>query len=106
MVKADVNIFLPDKIKVKAGEKLMITLDNIGQSEHDFEIINLEADSIETLSTQQHNHKNNNQIHIHSLPGEKQAITFVPLTPGEYRFICTIPGHAESDMFGSIEVTL
>ncbi|PYF02637.1 cupredoxin domain-containing protein [Ureibacillus chungkukjangi] len=106
VVTANDNIFLPDKIKVKAGEKLKITLDNIGKSEHDFEIVNIEATSIETQSSQHHHNKGNNQIHIHSLPGEKQAISFIPVTPGEYKYVCTIPGHAESGMIGSIEVTL
>lgn len=105
VVTANDNIFLPDKIKVKAGEKLTITLDNIGKNEHDFEIINFEASNIETKSSQHHHKKENNQIHIHSLPGEKQAISFIPLTPGEYKYVCTIPGHAESGMIGSIEVT-
>ena len=37
--------------------------------------------------------------------GESGSVTFVPDVPGEYYFLCTIPGHAAGGMMGLFVVT-
>ncbi len=37
-------------------------------------------------------------------PGEEDTITFTPLVPGVYEYICTYPGHAAAGMRGQITV--
>ncbi|WP_188453353.1 cupredoxin domain-containing protein [Virgibacillus oceani] len=104
VIKADEFSFTPNRIEVAAGESLTVVLDNIGEVEHDLEIIGIKVENVKSSSL--HDHQgNHNQIHVHSKPGKKQEITFTPTTPGTYRYTCTIPGHAESGMTGMIEVT-
>lgn len=104
VVQADEYSFSPSHTEIIAGEKITITLDNIGEVEHDLEIKELKADMMEQDSS--HNHqKNSGGIHVHSMAGEKQEISFIPVTPGKYSYICTIPGHAEAGMTGIIEVS-
>lgn len=104
VIQADEYSFSPSHTEIIAGEKITMTLDNIGEVEHDLEIKELKADMMEQDSS--HNHqKNNGEIHVHSMAGEKQEISFIPVTPGKYSYICTIPGHAEAGMTGIIEVS-
>ena len=103
VIQANDYSFSPSQVEVKAGDLVTITLDNIGKAEHDIEIIGMEA-VIEEQSSLHDHAQNNNQIHVHSYPGEKQHISFTPITPGTYRYVCTIPGHIEAGMTGVFEV--
>ncbi|GLO65088.1 cupredoxin domain-containing protein [Oceanobacillus kimchii] len=103
VIQADEFSFSPNQVDLIAGEKVKITLDNIGEVEHDLEVIGMEAEFEEMSSSHAH-HQGDGKIHIHSNPGEKQEISFTPLKPGKYRYICTIPGHVESGMTGMIEI--
>ncbi|WP_373892942.1 plastocyanin/azurin family copper-binding protein [Virgibacillus natechei] len=103
VIQADEFSFSPNQVDLSAGETIKITLDNIGEVEHDLEVIGMEAE-VEEMSSSHDHHQEDSQIHIHSNSGEKQEISFTPLNPGRYRYICTIPGHAESGMTGMIEI--
>lgn len=103
VILADDYSFSPSHTEIKAGEMVKITLDNIGKVEHDIEIIGLEAEIEEQSSSHDHG-QTNNQLHLHSFPGEKQNISFTAYTPGTYRYICTLPGHEELGMTGLIEI--
>ncbi|GAA0316568.1 hypothetical protein GCM10008931_05090 [Oceanobacillus oncorhynchi subsp. oncorhynchi] len=103
VVQADEYTFSPSQIEIKAGEMATIVLENIGEREHDLEIIGMKAEIEEQPSSNDHTHTNN-QIHLHSYPGEKQEVSFTTNTPGTYRYVCTIPGHEESGMTGMIEI--
>ena len=37
-------------------------------------------------------------------PGEEDTISFTPLAPGVYEYVCTFPGHAAAGMRGQITV--
>ncbi|WP_010650459.1 cupredoxin domain-containing protein [Oceanobacillus massiliensis] len=103
VIQADEYSFSPSHTKIMAGERVTITLDNIGEVEHDLEIKGMITEMMESGTSHIHQ-KDNTIVHVHSMAGEKQEISFTPLTPGKYRFTCTIPGHVESGMFGIIEV--
>ena len=76
--------FEPDDIAVSAGTR-EIVLDNSGGTlEHDFVIDEL-------------------GIEIHTEPGEV-AREVVTLEPGTYEFYCSIVGHHEAGMAGSLQV--
>ena len=38
-------------------------------------------------------------------PGQQGTIIFAPTTAGSVYYICPVPGHAESGMYGSITIT-
>jgi plastocyanin len=104
VIQSDEFAFSPNQLTVKLGEKVTLVLDNVDNIEHDLEIIGLEAKNVE--SENEHNHNlAENKIHIHAQPRTKQMISFIPMQSGTYRYICTLPGHKESGMMGSIHVS-
>jgi plastocyanin len=77
--------FAPSELSASAGE-IKVTLTNAGIIEHDFHI-----DAIPTA-------------HVLSDPGEANEVTFTA-EAGVYEFYCTIPGHREAGMVGTLTVT-
>lgn len=103
LIKAEEYAFMSNELNVQAGEKVTLLMENIGEEEHDLEIIGLEAEDVKQSSS--HNHSQETEkIHLHVGPGKKQSISFIPIEKGVYRFICTLPGHEESGMFGTFGV--
>ena len=74
----------PSTLKVSAG-KTTIRFTNGGAIEHDF--------SIDAL-----------RVHLHALPGEVAEAT-VNLKPGTYKSYCSVPGHLQSGMHGTLKVS-
>ena len=104
LIKANEYDFLPNNINVNVGETVTLAVENTGTVEHDLEIVDFNPDNVQQDAS--HNHgQNANTIHLHANPGEKQTVSFTPSEKGEYRFICTIPGHQESGMFGTMDVS-
>jgi uncharacterized cupredoxin-like copper-binding protein len=80
--------FEPRTIQVRAGT-VQFVLINQGAVEHDFVIPGLEEHGV-------------HEQHVVA-PGQTLAVT-KDLRPGTYEVICTIPGHKEAGMVGTIEV--
>lgn len=79
--------FSPDRIEVAAGQQVTVRVVNRGASAHDFAVPDL---GVETGLID---------------PGQEKTITFTaPSNPGEYRFICTVPGHEQLGMHGVLAV--
>ncbi|GAB7388412.1 hypothetical protein BSNK01_22490 [Bacillaceae bacterium] len=103
VVEAKEYTFSPRKIEIHTGREILLVLKNLGEQEHDLEILGMDAANIGSRTHSQ-NHSKENHIHLHTKPGDDDAIAFVPLRPGLYRMICTIPGHKESGMEGVVKV--
>lgn len=102
--------FEPDTITVKAGETVTVTFENSGTVEHNLNFLKPDAEFdhlleeikegagehiVEELLTDMHDIE----------PGHTETVTFVaPSEAGEYKFICTTPGHAEAGMVGTFVV--
>ena len=80
--------FTPSTISVAAGE-VTFRVRNAGSEEHEFEIFRGETvvDEIEGL-----------------VPGLTKDLT-VPLTAGDYTFVCKLNGHDQLGMTGTLTVT-
>lgn len=79
-------VFNPDRIEVKAGQEVTLELDNVDSIIHNMELQEFDI---------------NQDVEA----GEKATVTFTPNEPGEYQFICNIPGHTEGGMVGTLVVT-
>ena len=86
-VTASEFAFDPDGITVSTGEEVTIVFANDGSIRHDFtsESLGIDTDLISG--------------------GDSVTITFTPSEAGEFEFICSVPGHAQSGMMGTITVT-
>ncbi|NNF64971.1 MAG: hypothetical protein HKN07_12050 [Acidimicrobiia bacterium] len=77
--------FEPSRLTVRAATPVNITIVNEGRVFHDLTISELD-------------------FHLNADPGQSASGGLEGLAPGEYRFECTVPGHAQAGMVGSVIV--
>ncbi|MCS7236373.1 MAG: cupredoxin domain-containing protein [Armatimonadota bacterium] len=78
--------YTPNKLTVKAGLPVQLVLENKGVIEHDFVV---DALKVKTGAIQ---------------PGKSGTVTFTPRAKGSFPFYCSIPGHKEAGMTGTLVV--
>ena len=78
--------YTPSKVTVKAGQPVQLVLDNKGVIEHDFVVDKLKV----KMGTIQ--------------PGKTGTVTFTPNAKGTFEFYCSVPGHKEAGMKGTLVV--
>ncbi len=102
-----------NQLEVTAGQPVRVTLRNNGALEHDFSIVEM-PHAGEVLAEEAeggmagHDMSNMSmdpEIHVASPMGESLSVEFTPTTPGEYEFFCTVAGHKEAGMVGTLIVT-
>jgi len=105
-VKDEFN-FDPNTLAAKAGEEVNIMLDNTGTIPHSFAILNLGVTAEDVVGASEDAQHELLALELHEVtPGEADEGTFTaPSEPGEYTFICTVPGHAQAGMVGTLTVT-
>lgn len=77
--------FSPTSLRMGGPGELTIALNNVGAIEHDFEI--------ETLDGR-----------VFSKPKQKETGVFKIAAPGNYTFFCSLPGHRDAGMHGTLTV--
>lgn len=93
--------FKPDAFNSNSGQIVRITLDNTGSVEHNFTIPNVTKDKAPepwkdpSLTT---------TVVAKALAGANGKGSFTAAAPGEYVFFCSIPGHADLGMHGTLVV--
>lgn len=100
-----------DRIEVMAGQPVKIMLNNDGALEHDFSIMEIPhmgevmADEVEDeMGHDMSAVEIDPEVHVAAPIGGSNSIEFTPSTPGEYEFFCTIAGHKEAGMKGTLVV--
>jgi len=78
--------FDPSVITVKKGMPVQILFKNTGKYPHNLTISDLNVQT-KTIQT-----------------GQQDTVTFTPGNTGQYTFTCTVPGHADKGMTGTINV--
>jgi plastocyanin len=78
--------FSPSTFTLKEGQPAEITFKNMGTFPHNLTIsaLNLKTKTI--------------------MPGETDTISFTPSKIGQFSFLCTVPGHADKGMKGTLTV--
>ena len=84
--------FTPATIQAKVGQPLKVVFENKGVIEHDITFPTLKAK--EPASA----------LKSVAKPGQTTTLTVTPTAAGTYEYICTIPGHKEAGMKGTINV--
>ncbi len=85
-------------ITVQVGDVLQFTLSNTGKILHEFNI---------ALGEGEHQHLEGMEHQAESMmltPGETEIMIFVAERTGEYIYHCSIPGHTELGMVGTLVV--
>ena len=86
-IKAEDIKYSVTTIEAKVGQKVTVTLDNVGALEHNFIIpdLNVEMKMV--------------------APSSKGTLSFTPTKAGEFEFNCNVAGHKEAGMVGKLIVT-
>jgi plastocyanin len=87
IVEGNEFAFTPSSFTLKQGQAVELTFKNTGKYPHDLSIegINVSTKVIPS--------------------GQQDVITFTPDKTGEFNFTCTVTGHADKGMKGTITVT-
>ncbi len=87
-----------NEIMATAGEELTIEFENTGALEHTFTITEIDADVPEEFQTDEYD------LDVMLQAGESDTLTFTPNEAGEFEYWCTVPGHREAGMVGTLTV--
>ncbi len=104
-IKATDMAFGPDTVTIKEDEIVRVVLNNQGAQEHDITID--EPKGKATVVSEggshgaSHEHK---EFHVSAAPGKSGSLDFTPSEPGTYEFYCTVPGHKDAGMKGTLIV--
>lgn len=98
---------------VVAGQPVRLTLHNEGALIHDFSIQKMPHSGEVMAEEADHGMEGHDmntagpdqEIHVASPVGESLSVTFTPITPGDYEFFCTVAGHREAGMVGTLVVS-
>jgi len=98
-------LFVPDHISVKKGEQVRFSMQNHGESDHEFvlgtaEEIATHAKEMEKNPDMEHDDPNSKRLQAK----ENGDIVWRFTEKGTFVFACLIPGHMEAGMRGTIEV--
>ena len=100
-----------DRLEVMAGQPVKIMLSNEGALEHDFSIMEIPyvGDVMAEETEEEMAHDMNAmevdpEVHVAAPVGGRSSVEFTPTTPGEYEFFCTVAGHKEAGMKGTLVV--
>jgi uncharacterized cupredoxin-like copper-binding protein len=100
--------FAQKQLTLKAGQPARLVFVNEGAIEHDVTIPGLAVGkSAEGHGSEEASHSMGalapGTVHATAQPGDRVTVDFTPKA-GTYEFACTIPGHKEAGMVGSLRV--
>lgn len=97
-------------LELEAGRPVRITLENQGILEHDFSIVEIATlgevieETAETGDHEMGHVAEEPDVHVAAHAGDSNTIEFTPAAAGQYTFYCTVPGHREAGMEGTLTV--
>lgn len=81
--------FDPADITVQSGQKVTVTLQNNGSVAHNWTVLDLDGKDVGTGDVE---------------PRQKKSVEFTATKAGTYTIECTVPGHADAGMKGTLTV--
>lgn len=100
--------FAPTSVSMMSGDEVRLRLENDGALVHDFTMDRMPHRSLRMMGGMQdgeHMHEQSRYaMHMALEPSSTGSLDFAPTERGEYEFYCTVPGHREAGMRGTIRV--
>ncbi len=100
--------FTQKVVAVKSGEPVRFNVKNSDATTHDFTVEKIPADAIKATDASSSGHDMKAMgayaLHVAVDAGKTGQLDFRPTQPGDYEFFCTVPGHREAGMHGTIHV--
>lgn len=101
--------FTPATVQVPAGQPVKLTLQNSGALEHDFSIMEIEVEGTQEEAGEhdggaEHTMTVDPKLHVAAAAGTAGTVEFTASHAGTYEFFCSVPGHKEAGMVGTLIV--
>lgn len=93
--------FDPETVRAAADKPVRVVLVGAGQLEHDLEIGEVPARNVRASAAE---HAHGAKVAAHVQPGKRAWVEFTPTAKGTYEIVCTVPGHKDAGMRGSLVV--
>lgn len=97
---SDMFQFIPATASVPAGAEVTVTFNNVGVLEHNWVLIPSDVDPLRATNQDGLPGATSGSV----AAGGSVTFTFTAPAPGDYQFVCTIPGHAAGGMVGTLRV--
>ncbi|MBI3915106.1 MAG: cupredoxin domain-containing protein [Chloroflexi bacterium] len=100
--------YQPATVQVEVGRPVKVTMRNMGTIEHDWSIMEIPATAIKSSAQSPMGHDmgggNQPELHMVVAMGQMAQMEFTPTRPGTFQFYCTVAGHKEAGMVGTLVV--
>lgn len=97
--------FIPDRIEIRRGEQVKLSLRNNGELDHELVLATLEENLKHAIEMQKNPDMEHDDPNAKRLASKKTGeIVWQFTKAGEFDFSCLIPGHREAGMTGKIIV--
>jgi uncharacterized cupredoxin-like copper-binding protein len=101
--------FQPAALEVTAGRPVRLTMTNEGALDHDFSILEIPMETTGATAVAMPGHDMgamtaDPQLHMAANMGMSNTVEFTPTKPGTYEFFCTVAGHKDAGMLGTMVV--
>ena len=108
-LEANAMQFAPASIEVMAGQPVKLTFHNADVVDHDFSIMEIPIMSMNSTQEPMTGHAmgqmtTDPELHVAAMMGKTSTLEFTPTKPGTYEFFCTVAGHKEAGMMGTLVV--
>lgn len=109
MVQASGMTYQPASIEVTAGQPVKLTFENMDTVDHDLSIMEFPMEMMGATQEPMADHDMGGmteqpELHMAALMGQNAVLEFTPSKPGTYEFFCTVAGHKEAGMVGTMVV--
>jgi len=92
--------FDPDTAVVSSGQQVSVTLENSGNLDHSWTLVPADTDTLTVKASDAIGGGDTGLV----AGGESGTVTFTAPEQGNYKFLCTVPGHAAAGMVGTLTV--
>ncbi|MDA0269980.1 MAG: plastocyanin/azurin family copper-binding protein [Chloroflexi bacterium] len=89
------------ELSAAAGQTLELTIKNTGMIDHDFTIDEIAGEATVNGATAA---SGDWDVHVATVAGGESTLLLTPTTAGTYEFYCTVLGHKEAGMVGTLTV--
>lgn len=109
MLQASGMTYQPATIEVTAGQPVKLTFQNADALEHDFSIMEIPMEMMGATQEAMPGHDMSGmadepELHVAAMMNQSATLEFTPSKPGTYEFYCTVAGHKDAGMVGTLVV--